>query len=72
MAGTLIKDGVRVNGVNPGAVHTKFVAKQGVNEEAQNQMEKHLSGPQFIPLGRVGQAWEIAELTAYLAVSSHL
>ena len=67
MAGEYIKQGIRVNAVNPGMISTAIFQKQGINSDAQKMIEDAYSNPRFIPLGRVGQAREVAELIAFLA-----
>lgn len=61
-----IKQGIRVNAVNPGMISTSIFQKQGISQEQQQQLEEFYSNPKYIPLGRVGQAWEIAEVIAFL------
>jgi NAD(P)-dependent dehydrogenase (short-subunit alcohol dehydrogenase family) len=61
----LASQGVRVNAVNPGVVVTEIHKRGGMNEE---QYEAFLErSKQTHPLGRVGQAEEIAELIYFLA-----
>ena len=57
--------GIRVNAVNPGVVITEIHKRGGMNEEEyaafiERSKETH-------PLGRVGEAHEVAELILYLA-----
>lgn len=63
LAVELAKSGVRVNGVAPGYIRT-----------AQALSEKHSLGPEglekaaeFIPMGRVGEADDIADVIVFLA-----
>jgi 3-oxoacyl-[acyl-carrier protein] reductase len=63
LAVELAKDGVRVNGVAPGYIRT-----------AQLLSEEHSLGPQgaetagaFIPMGRIGEPEEIADVIVFLA-----
>src|SRR5918997_3889475 len=63
LAVELAKDGIRVNGIAPGYIRT-----------AQALSEKHSLGPagleaaaSFIPLGRVGEPEEIADVAVFLA-----
>jgi NAD(P)-dependent dehydrogenase (short-subunit alcohol dehydrogenase family) len=61
----LASKGVRVNAVNPGVVVTEIHRRGGMNSE---QYEAFLErSKQTHPLGRVGQAKEIAELVFFLA-----
>jgi len=56
---------VRVNAVNPGVVVTDIHKRGGMGDEAyQNFLERSKTTH---PLGRVGQASEVAELVFYLA-----
>jgi 3-oxoacyl-[acyl-carrier protein] reductase len=63
MAVELARDGVRVNGVAPGYIRT-----------AQLLSEEHSLGPvgaekagEFIPMGRIGEPEEIADVILFLA-----
>ncbi len=63
LAVELAKDGVRVNGIAPGYIRT-----------AQALSEKHSLGPaglekaaEFIPMGRVGEPEDIADVVLFLA-----
>lgn len=57
--------GVRVNAVNPGVVVTEIHKRGGMTEEAYAAFLEHSKSTH--PLGRVGQAAEIAELIYFLA-----
>jgi 3-oxoacyl-[acyl-carrier protein] reductase len=66
LAVELAKDGVRVNGVAPGYIRT-----------AQLLSEEHSLGPKgaeaagaFIPMGRIGEPEEIADVIVFLASDS--
>ena len=61
----LAPKGIRVNAVNPGVVRTEIHPRGGMGEEAyaaflERSRETH-------PLGRVGEAREVAELILFLA-----
>lgn len=56
---------IRVNAVNPGVVRTEVHRRSGMNEEAYAAFLEHSRGTH--PLGRVGEADEIAELILFLA-----
>jgi NAD(P)-dependent dehydrogenase (short-subunit alcohol dehydrogenase family) len=61
----LAAKGVRVNSVNPGVVRTEIHKRGGMEEEAYaNFLER---SRQTHPLGRVGEACEVAELILFLA-----
>jgi NAD(P)-dependent dehydrogenase (short-subunit alcohol dehydrogenase family) len=57
--------GVRVNAVNPGVVVSNLHRRSGMNEEAYAAFLERSKTTH--PLGRAGQADEIAELIAFLA-----
>jgi NAD(P)-dependent dehydrogenase (short-subunit alcohol dehydrogenase family) len=61
----LAAKGVRVNAVNPGVVVTEIHKRGGMTEEQYEAFLEH--SKQTHPLGRVGQAGEIAELIFFLA-----
>lgn len=57
--------GVRVNAVNPGVVVTEIHKRGGMTEEQYEAFLNH--SKETHPLGRVGEAREIAELIFFLA-----
>jgi NAD(P)-dependent dehydrogenase (short-subunit alcohol dehydrogenase family) len=57
--------GVRVNAVNPGVVVTEIHKRGGMTEEQYEAFLQHSKDTH--PLGRVGEAGEIAELIYFLA-----
>lgn len=57
--------GIRVNAVNPGVVVTGLHRSGGMNEDAYSAFLEHSKITH--PLGRVGEAREVAELIAFLA-----
>lgn len=61
----LAAKGVRVNAVNPGVVVTEIHRRGGMTEEQYDSFLER--SKQTHPLGRVGQAKEIAELIFFLA-----
>ncbi|HVF55969.1 MAG TPA: glucose 1-dehydrogenase [Pyrinomonadaceae bacterium] len=61
----LAAKGVRVNAVNPGVVRTEVHRRAGMSEEAYAGFLEHSRGTH--PLGRVGEAAEVAELILFLA-----
>ncbi len=61
----LAAKGVRVNAVNPGVVVTEIHKRGGMTEEQYEVFLEH--SKETHPLGRVGQAREIAELIFFLA-----
>jgi len=61
----LAPKGIRVNAVNPGVVVTDIHKRGGMNEENYEKFLEHSKTTH--PIGRVGNADEIAELVFYLA-----
>lgn len=61
----LAAKGVRVNAVNPGVVVTEIHRRGGMTDEQYDSFLER--SKQTHPLGRVGQAKEIAELVFFLA-----
>jgi NAD(P)-dependent dehydrogenase (short-subunit alcohol dehydrogenase family) len=59
--------GVRVNAVNPGVVVTQVHRRGGMTDEAYAKFLEHSKTTH--PLGRVGDAREVAELILFLASS---
>ena len=57
--------GVRVNAVNPGVVVTQLHRTGGMDEEAYEAFLAHSTSTH--PMGRVGQAEEVADLIYFLA-----
>ena len=57
--------GIRVNAINPGVVVSELHRSGGMDEDAYAAFLQH--GRQTHPLGRVGQAEEVAELALFLA-----
>lgn len=57
--------GIRVNVVSPGATRTPIWDSSAPTPDAKAQLEKRLSG--IIPLGRLGEADEIAKTVLFLA-----
>ncbi|CAL2040548.1 unnamed protein product [Caenorhabditis brenneri] len=69
MAHEFMLKGVRLNTVNPGLVSTSFFARlPGVGDENARKMEKYVqSKPEYIPLGRVATADDVAQTIMFLA-----
>ncbi len=61
----LAAKGVRVNAVNPGVVVTEIHRRGGMDDEQYTAFLEHSKGTH--PLGRVGEASEVAELILFLA-----
>lgn len=61
----LAPKGVRVNAVNPGVVVTEIHKRGGMSEESYASFLEHSRSTH--PLGRVGEASEVAQLILYLA-----
>jgi NAD(P)-dependent dehydrogenase (short-subunit alcohol dehydrogenase family) len=65
LASELAPRGIRVNVVSPGATRTPIWNSSAPTPEAKAGLEKRLSG--IIPLGRLGEADEIAKTVLFLA-----
>jgi NAD(P)-dependent dehydrogenase (short-subunit alcohol dehydrogenase family) len=63
----LAPKGVRVNAVNPGVVRTNLHRNAGMNEESYAAFTERSKTTH--PLGRIGEAEEIADLILFLASS---
>lgn len=61
----LAAKGVRVNAVNPGVVNTEVHLRGGMEPEAYTAFLEH--SKETHPLGRIGDAREVAELILFLA-----
>jgi NAD(P)-dependent dehydrogenase (short-subunit alcohol dehydrogenase family) len=61
----LAKKGIRVNAVNPGVVVTNLHKRGGMSPENYENFLKNAANTH--PLGRAGEAWEVAELIYFLA-----
>jgi len=63
MAYELARDGIMVNSISPGPVKTQFVIDRDAADAAA--AERRLKT--YLPIGRLGEPWEIAELALFLA-----
>lgn len=61
----LAPKGIRVNAVNPGVVETRLHLNSGMSAEAYQQFLER--SKETHPIGRVGQATEVADLILFLA-----
>lgn len=61
----LAAKGIRVNAVNPGVVETNLHKRSGMEDEKYQSFLEHSKTTH--PLGRVGQAGEVADLIYFLA-----
>lgn len=61
----LVGQGIRVNAVSPGPIETPIYSKLGMPAEAVQAMAEGLIGK--IPMGRFGQADEVAKAILFLA-----
>ena len=62
MAFELAKDGITINTVSPGAIETQYATDR---LRGQNELRKDIID--YIPLGRMGEPDEVAEVVAFLA-----
>jgi NAD(P)-dependent dehydrogenase (short-subunit alcohol dehydrogenase family) len=65
LASELAPRGIRVNQVTPGAARTPIWSKIAPGDDAMAQLEKRIS--RSVPLGRMGEADEVAKAALYLA-----
>jgi 3-oxoacyl-[acyl-carrier protein] reductase len=63
LAVELARDGIRVNGIAPGYIRTA----QALSEEHSLGPEGLEKAAEFIPMGRVGEPEDVAEVIAFLA-----
>jgi len=63
----LASKGVRVNAVNPGVIVTEIQKRAGMSDDAYVKYLEHSKSTH--PLGRVGEAEEVAQAIAFLASS---
>lgn len=63
MAGTLAKEGIRVNCVNPGVVRTNLQVAAGIVEDYEGFLRQRA---RMHPLGRVGEPEDIANAIIFL------
>lgn len=61
----LAPKGIRVNAVNPGVIVTNLHRRGGMDEEKYREFLQHSKSTH--PLGRVGEASEVADLVYFLA-----
>ena len=64
----LASKGVRVNGVNPGVIITEVHKRAGMSDDVYAEFLEHSKTSH--PLGRVGQADEVAQAIAFFASSN--
>jgi NAD(P)-dependent dehydrogenase (short-subunit alcohol dehydrogenase family) len=65
MAYELGREGIIVNSISPGPILTGIVAER--NEADPAEAQRRLA--QYLPAGRYGEPWEIADLALYLATT---
>ena len=65
LASELAPRGIRVNQVTPGGTKTPIWSPQATTDEAMAELEQRIGG--MTPLGRMGEAEEIAKAVLYLA-----
>lgn len=65
LAKELVADGIRVNLVSPGPTETPIINRSGLSPEAIEAMRAHMSSA--VPIGRMGEAREIARAMLFLA-----
>jgi len=65
LASELLPRGIRVNAIAPGPIETPIFAKTGMEAEQLNEMAQGIVSQ--VPLGRFGQAEEVARTALFLA-----
>ena len=65
LSAELVGQGVRVNVISPGPIETPIYGKMGMSAEALQQMSGMVLGT--VPVGRFGQADEVAKAVLFLA-----
>ena len=65
LSAELVGQGVRVNVISPGPIETPIYGKMGMSAEAMQQMAGMVLGK--VPVGRFGQADEVAKAVLFLA-----
>lgn len=65
MAQELVNEGIRVNAVSPGPIETPIFDKMGMNDKDRSATAEQIAGE--VPMGRFGQADEVAHIVAFLA-----
>ena len=68
LANELSSRGVRLNAVSPGPIETPIYGKLGMSSEQLTGFSEQVM--QSVPLGRFGQADEVAQAVAFLSSSS--
>ena len=65
IAAELLPRGIRVNAISPGPIETPIMGKSGMSPEQLQGMVTMLTGN--VPMGRMGQADEVAKTALFLA-----
>lgn len=65
LSAELVGQGVRVNVISPGPIETPIYGKMGMSAEAMQQLAGTVLGK--VPVGRFGQADEVAKAVLFLA-----
>ncbi len=60
--------GVRINTVVPGLMHTPLVEARLAGERAGGDLERLIAARhRQVPMGRMGDGWDVAQAVAFLA-----
>ena len=65
LASDLAPRGIRVNQVTPGGTRTPIWSRIAPTEDARGELERRLA--QYVPLGRLGEAEDVAQAVLFLA-----
>lgn len=65
LSAELLPQGVRINAVAPGPIETPIFGKLDMPKEAMDAFAASIE--KMVPLGRIGQAHEVADVVAFLA-----
>ena len=63
-----VRKGIRVNTVIPGSMHTPLVEHRLVRQLGMDDAEKLIASRHAaVPMGRMGDAWDVAHAVVFLA-----
>ncbi len=65
LSGELVGRGIRVNGLSPGPTETAALGKLGLPPQEEAALRQEIQD--LVPVGRLGQPWELAKAAVFLA-----